>query len=128
VPDEEGSSEELLAEIRALRSEVESLRAQLGRPKLRPERKGRMRVVIHTLETDPDTQYKVHRWGCVYWLCNFPVIIWLFFWHQDIWLKVGVFITLIYSIYANLATDYGAMSSAMAAKGMRQPPEIPLEE
>jgi hypothetical protein len=39
-----------------------------------------------------------------------------------------VFITLIYSIYANLATDYGGMSSAMAAKGSKPLPEIPLEE
>jgi hypothetical protein len=38
----------------------------------------------------------------------------------------AVFITLIYSIYANLATDYGAMSAAEAAFGEPQPPPIPL--
>jgi hypothetical protein len=44
-----------------------------------------------------------------------------------LWLKLGIFITLIYSIYANLATDYGAMSAAEAAFGEPQPPPIPLE-
>jgi hypothetical protein len=129
VPGEQASNEELVAEIRALRGELDNMRAQLPRThSLRPHlQKGRLRVVVHTLETDPDAQYKVHRWGCVYWILNFPVIIWLFFFHQDIWIKVGVFITLIYSLYANLATDYGAMSSAMAAKGAQPPPEIPLE-
>ena len=43
------------------------------------------------------------------------------------WLKLGIFITLLYSIYANLATDYGAMSAAEAAFGEPQPPPIPLE-
>jgi hypothetical protein len=41
--------------------------------------------------------------------------------------RLGIFITLIYSIYANLATDYGAMSAAEAAFGEPQPPPIPLE-
>ena len=47
--------------------------------------------------------------------------------HAQLWLKLGIFITLIYSIYANLATDYGAMSAAEAAFGQPQPPPIPLE-
>jgi hypothetical protein len=127
----EERDEEVLAELRALRDEVKGLKSQLGthrmRPSRDPERKG-LKLVVHSLETDPDVQYKIHRWGAIYWILNFPVIIYLFFFHQDLWVRVGVFITLIYSIYANLATDYGAMSSAMAAKGMQPPPEIPLEE
>lgn len=125
--------DQVAAELAALRAEVARLRAEQGgrthglRVK-RVAKGGRARYVIHDLETNPDTQYKVHRWGAIYWILNFPVIIWLFFFHQDIWLKVGIFITLIYSIYANLATDYGAMSSAMAAKGMQRPPEIPLAD
>jgi len=38
-----------------------------------------------------------------------------------------VFVILMYSLYANLATDYGAMSAALAAQGKGPPPEIPLE-
>jgi hypothetical protein len=126
--------DDVAAELAALRAELAAVRAELDaarRPRrLRVKRYApkRLRPVIVALETDPDTQYKVHRWGAIYWLINFPVIVWLFFFHQDLWVKVGIFITLIYSIYANLATDYGAMSSAMAAKGQQPPPEIPLEE
>jgi hypothetical protein len=66
-------------------------------------------------------------WGAIYWLINFPLICCLFFFTPTLWLKLGIFITLIYSIYANLATDYGAMSAAEAAFGEPQPPPIPLE-
>ncbi len=51
----------------------------------------------------------------------------LFFFTPGLWLKLGIFITLVYSIYANLATDHGAMSAAEAAFGQPQPPPIPLE-
>ena len=76
---------------------------------------------------NPYTQYKVHMWGAIYWLINFPLICALFFFTPTLWLKLGIFITLIYSIYANLATDYGAMSAAEAAFGQQPPPPIPLE-
>jgi hypothetical protein len=66
-------------------------------------------------------------WGAVYWLINFPLVCCLFFLTPTLWLKLGIFITLIYSIYANLATDYGAMSAAEAAFGEPTPPPIPLE-
>jgi len=69
----------------------------------------------------------VHYWGVIYWLVNFPLVIYLFFGLPVIWLKWGIFITLIYSIYANFATDYGAMSAALAAEGQAPLPAIPLE-
>jgi hypothetical protein len=68
-----------------------------------------------------------HLYGVIYWLINFPAICYLFFGQPGLWTKLGIFITLIYSIYANFATDYGAMSAAMAAFGDKPPPEIPLE-
>jgi threonine/homoserine/homoserine lactone efflux protein len=86
-----------------------------------------VRGTVMKLESDPDTQYKIHRIGVIYWLINFPIVAWLFFFHRSFWEQVGIFITLVYSVYANLATDYGAMSSAMAAKGLQPPPEIPLQ-
>ena len=76
-----------------------------------------LRHVVHGLETDPRKQFTVHKWGALYWLVNFPLVTALFFLEPALWLKLGIFITLIYSIYANFATDYGAMSAAMAAYG-----------
>jgi hypothetical protein len=122
MPDQD---DDLLAELRALRSELAGVRSELEAAR-QPRRLGvrryaphRLRLVLVALETDPETQYKVHRWGAIYWLANFPVIIWLFLYHRGVWDAVGIFITLIYSIYANLATDYGAMSAAIAAKAIQ---------
>lgn len=86
-----------------------------------------MKHLVKDLETNPRTQYKVHLYGVVYWMINFPLIAAFFFFAQAAWLKWGVFITLQYSIYANFATDYGAMSAAMAAFGQNPLPEIPIE-
>ncbi len=86
-----------------------------------------LRHVIHGLETDPRVQYRVHYWAALYWMLNFPVVALLFFLAPGLWLRVGIFITLVYSVYANFATDYGAMSAAMAAFGQSPLPEIPGE-
>jgi hypothetical protein len=93
--------ESLIAEVRQLRAEVAQLHAAHTAVHIRH---GWMNMFFKDLSTNPYTQYKVH-----------------------LWLKLGIFITLIYSIYANLATDYGGMSAAEAAFGEPQPPPIPLE-
>jgi hypothetical protein len=93
----------------------------------RPVRHGWLGLFIKDLETNPHTQYKIHLYGAIYWLINFPLVIALFFGAPGLWLKLGIFITLMYSIYANFTTDYGSMSSAMAAFGQDPLPEIPGE-
>lgn len=119
---------DVLAELTRLRHEVMRqgtlLRATVPQPAYM--RHGWMKHVVKDLETNPRTQYKVHLYGVIYWLINFPLVAALFFFTPTLWLKLGIFITLIYSIYANFATDYGAMSAAMAAFG-QSTPEIPLE-
>jgi hypothetical protein len=86
---------------------------------------GWLRVAVKSLETDPHAQYTVHRWGMYYWLLNFPAVIVLYVFEPRLWLSIGILITLLYSVYANFATDYGAMSAAMAAYGDEPPPPIP---
>jgi hypothetical protein len=88
-----------------------------------PMRHGWMKFIIKDLETNPKSQFSVHKWGAVYWLVNFPVITALYVFEPHLWLALGIFITLIYSIYANFATDYGAMSAALAAMPPAQTPE-----
>jgi hypothetical protein len=86
-----------------------------------PMRHGWLKFVVKDLETNPQSQFSIHKWGAVYWLANFPLITCLYIFEPHLWLALGIFITLIYSIYANFATDYGAMSAALAA--MQQPAE-----
>jgi hypothetical protein len=116
-------TESLIAEVRQLRADVARMHAAHAPVQMHSW----MRLVFKDLFTNPYTQYKVHKWGAIYWLANFPLICCLFFFAPGLWLKLGIFITLVYSIYSNLATDYGAMSAAEAAFGEPQPPPIPLE-
>lgn len=120
-------SPDAAAELRILRAEVRALHQHVAtlRP---PGQHGWLKHVIKGLEDDPHVQYRVHLYGTVYWLANFPLVTVLFFFAPSLWLKLGIFITLVYSIYANLATDYGAMSAAMAAFGQSPLPEIPVQE
>jgi hypothetical protein len=117
-------TESLIAEVRQLRVDVARLHAAHTAVHIRH---GWLGLLLKDLSTNPYTQYKVHMWGAIYWLINFPLICALFFFTPTLWVKLGIFITLIYSIYANLATDYGAMSAAEAAFGEPPPPPIPLE-
>ena len=117
-------TESLIAEVRQLRADVARLHTAYTAVHIRH---GWMNMLLKDLSTNPYTQYKVHMWGAIYWLINFPLVCCLFFLTPTLWVKLGIFITLIYSIYANLATDYGAMSAAEAAFGQPQPPPIPLE-
>src|ERR1700684_4570112 len=109
-------TESLIAEVRQLRADVARLHAAHTAVHIRH---GWMGMLLKDLSTNPYTQYKVHMWGAIYWLINFPLICCLFFFTPTLWVKLGIFITLIYSIYSNLATDYGAMSAAEAACGSR---------
>jgi hypothetical protein len=126
-----GESESLIAGVRQRRAEVARLRAGVARlhaahrPAHSPH--WRMKLIFKDLSANPYAQYKAHKGGSIYWLINFPLICALFFFAPTLWLKLGIFITLIYPIYANLATGYGAMSAAEAAFGQPQPPPIPLE-
>ncbi len=124
-------------ELKRVRYELDSLRRMVADTQLQtqlvhlrllraPVRHGWMKYLIKDFETNPRTQYKVHLYGAVYWLANFPLVIALFFFAPGLWLKLGIFITLIYSIYSNFATDYGGMSAAMASFGQALP-EIPGE-
>jgi hypothetical protein len=117
---------ELARQVAAMRVEVRRLESLHRRSLMRH---GWLKPIVNDLETNPRTQYKVHLYGAIYWLVNFPLVIALFFGAPALWLKLGIFITLIYSIYANFATDYGAMSAAMAAfePDHPSPPAIPLE-
>jgi hypothetical protein len=108
------------AEIARLKAEIKRLKRVQS-----PRRHGFMRLFIRDLETNPHSQYRVHRYGLYYWLINFPAVTALFFLDPSVWLKWGLYVTLIYSIYANASTDYGAMSAAMAAYEDRYLPPIP---
>lgn len=69
---------------------------------------------VSKLDNDPRVQLKIHTFGFWYWSINFPIITYMFFFQDHLWLKYGLFITLVYSIYANWTSDYTGMSSSQA--------------
>ncbi|HSZ28170.1 MAG TPA: hypothetical protein VK784_00260, partial [Pseudonocardiaceae bacterium] len=69
-------TESLIAEVRLLRADVARLHAAHAPVHLRH---GWMNLILKDLSTNPYTQYKVHMWGAIYWLINFPLICCLFF-------------------------------------------------
>ena len=68
--------EELHAEIKALRHEQAVTRRIVSTAAMRHHW---ARHLVSDLETNPRTQYKVHLYGVIYWLINFPAIVYLFF-------------------------------------------------
>lgn len=74
-----------------------------------------LRNDIHHLEYDPRTQWRYHLIMTRYWVANFPVVIVLFFWFPHLWIAIALFLNTIYSLYANLATDFGAVPSSYGA-------------
>jgi hypothetical protein len=69
----------------------------------------------HKLEYDAHTQWKFHRSMSWYWLLNFPVVAVLFFGFPKVWVGVGLLLNTFYSLYANFATDYGAIPASYGA-------------
>lgn len=69
-------------------------------------------IFIKDIDDDPKVQLRIHTYGFYYWTINFPIITYMFFFQQHIWVSYGLFITLIYSIYANWTSDYTGMSSS----------------
>lgn len=74
------------------------------------------RKIIRNFESNPRVQYRVHLIATYYWLLNFPIVAYLFFFQAPVWIKLGLLLNTFYSLYANFATDYGAVSAALAAQ------------
>ena len=69
---------------------------------------------VKDVDENPRVQLKIHTWGFYYWTLNFPLVTYMFFYQPALWLQYGLFITLIYSIYANWTSDYTGMSSSQS--------------
>lgn len=69
----------------------------------------------HKLETDPETQWKFHRKMSWFWLSNFIVVPVLYWGFPAAWIQLGLLFNTFYSLYANFATEFGAIPSSYAA-------------
>jgi hypothetical protein len=116
------SEDKLLAEIRELHAKVDRLqRTQV------PLRHAWVKHVLHDFEYDPKVQYKVHLVAMWVWTFSMITVVCLFTFASHFWQVVSVLYLVLISLYANWATDYGAMSAALAAQQESPLPEVPLE-
>jgi hypothetical protein len=113
----------VLAELKLLHEKVDRvLRAR--RP---PVRHAWLAKFVKDLEYDPVVQYKVHLYAMYWWVINFVAVILVFALANHTWQVISVLYLVLVSLYANWATDYGAMSAALAAQQQAPLPEVPLE-
>jgi hypothetical protein len=103
------SDDEVAAQLALLRAEVRRLEAMV------------LISVPHgwhgwlaRLDTDARLQYRIHMWATRFWVFNAIAVVTLFFLTPGVWLNISVLYLILISLYANLSTDYGAMSAALA--------------
>jgi hypothetical protein len=113
----------VLAELRLLHAKVD----HVVRLQHRPVRHAWLAKFVKDLEYDPRVQYKVHLYAMWWWAINFVAVILVFAFANHAWQVISVLYLVLVSLYANWATDYGAMSAALAAQQLAPLPEVPLE-
>lgn len=113
--------EEILQEIDKLHKKLDHLHAR------QYMRHGWLKHLLHDLEYNPYTQYRVHITASYFWIVNIFVVLLVQQLFSDAWSQIAVLYVAIVSLYANFATDYGAASASLAAMGSNPLPEVPGE-
>jgi hypothetical protein len=67
-------------------------------------------------EDDPHWQTQFHKRMTYFWLVNMIAATVVFFFAPGLWAQAAVFYLVLVSLYANFATDYGAVSAAEASE------------
>lgn len=72
--------------------------------------------VLSRFNSDPKFQYRLHLTMAYFWAANFVAAIAAYELLPKQWAKFSILYLLLVSLYANFATDYGAVAGAVAAK------------
>lgn len=89
-----------------------------------PLRHGWLKHFIKDFETNPRLQYRIHMTFTYIWVVNALVAVAVFVFAQRLWQFASVLYLVCISLYANFATDYGAVSATIAAgQAEHIPPE-----
>lgn len=70
---------------------------------------------VNRLEHDPGAQYRFNRFWAIFWALQMPLVILLDLQFPHFWILISVMYFTQASLWANFATHFGAMSSALAA-------------
>lgn len=75
----------------------------------------RLQAFRHKFEYDAEFQTAFHLRMTYFWLVNMAVASAVFIFAPGLWSKASIFYLVLVSLYANFATDYGAVSAAEAS-------------
>lgn len=70
---------------------------------------------IKSAEDDARTQIIVHKIMMRFWMINFCVATFVFFAFPGFWATASIFYVTAISLYANFATDYGALNASQGS-------------
>lgn len=82
---------------------------------------------IHDLEYSPAAQYKFNRFWAIFWALQMPAVLILLFIFPRFWAAIAIVYVTEASLWANFATHFSGMSSALAAE-KEQPSVRPARE
>lgn len=77
---------------------------------------GKLHDLKHKFEYDPKFQTTLHIRMSYFWLFNMAVVVLVFFFAPGIWAQASILYLVLVSLYANFATDYGAVSASEASE------------
>lgn len=83
---------------------------------------------IRLMEHDPQTQYKFNKFWATFWFMQMPLVILLAIKFSHFWVEISVMYFTQASLWANFATHFSGMSSAIAATDTREKVEDILED
>ena len=82
-------------------------------------RHGWLRVFVRDVEGNPRTQYRIHMWAARFWAANAIAAVIVYVLAPALWSRISVLYLVLVSLYANIATDSGAMAAANASTDER---------
>lgn len=83
--------------------------------KLHPHIRMFLTTELRKLEYDPQAQYKFNLYCAWFWLLQMPIVLVMLIWLNKWWIAISVFYIAEASVWALVATHFGAMSAALAA-------------
>jgi len=76
----------------------------------------KLKALKHRFEYDPSFQTKFHLRMTYFWLVNMAAVTGVFVFAPGVWAQISLLYLVLVSLYANAATDYGAVSASEASE------------
>ena len=83
----------------------------------------KLKSLQNRFENDPAFQIKFNKFFTYFWLINMIAASIEFWTDQNDWAKYSLFYVTLISLYANFATNYGALSASQSSRAAKEAAE-----